>query len=120
MAAAALVCSWIGLPRLGFPPVAAGIAIAWVWHLAPALLRGRRAVRALEVGAKGDARWLDASGQWNEAEIQRGSYVSNWLVVVYLGAPGRHGRSLVLLPDSAAAEELRRLRVWLRWRLGRQ
>jgi len=46
--------------------------------------------------------------------------VSNWLVVVNLCMPGRRGRTLVLLPDCAAAEELRRLRVWLRWRPGRQ
>jgi hypothetical protein len=37
-----------------------------------------------------------------------------------LEAAGRHRRSVLLLPDSAPAEELRRLRVWLRWRLGRR
>lgn len=120
MAGAALGCTWISLPHVAFLPAAAGIALAWIWHLAPALQRGRRAVRVLEVTEKGDARWQDGSGQWNEAEIQPGSYVSNWLVVVNLGAPGRRGRSLALLPDCAAAEELRRLRVWLRWRRGRQ
>jgi hypothetical protein len=41
------------------------------------------------------------------------------LIVVILGKGGERGRSLVLLPDSAAAEELRRLRVWLRWRLSK-
>lgn len=120
MAGAALACTWISLPLAAFLPAAAGIALAWIWHLAPALQRGRRAVRALELRAQGDARWQDAAGQWNEAEIQSGTYVSNWLVVVDLGSPGRRGRSLVLLPDSAASEELRRLRVWLRWRPGRQ
>jgi hypothetical protein len=45
--------------------------------------------------------------------------VSGWLVVVNLGAGGARGRSVALLPDCAVAEELRRLRVWLRWRLGR-
>jgi toxin CptA len=120
MAGAALACSWIGLPRPGFLLAATGIALAWIWHLAPALQRGRRAVRALELGAAGDARWQDCAGQWNEAEVEPGSYVSGWLVVLNLRAPGARRRSLVLLPDSAAAEELRRLRVWLRWRLGRQ
>ena len=120
MAGAALACSWISLPRLAFLPAATGIALAWIWHLAPALQRGRRAVRALELRAGGEARWQDGSGQWNEAQIQAGAYVSNWLVVVNLCTPGRRGRSLVLLPDCAAAEELRRLRVWLRWRPGRQ
>jgi hypothetical protein len=118
MAGVALACVWISLPRPGFLAAAAGIVLAWIWHLAPALQHGRRAVRALELGATGQARWQDASEQWNEARIQPGSYVSSWLVVVNLGVPGGRGRSLVLLPDCAAAEELRRLRVWLRWRLG--
>ena len=37
MAATALACAWISLPRLAFPPVAAGLALAW-----DALHRGRR------------------------------------------------------------------------------
>jgi hypothetical protein len=117
MAGAALACAWISMPRLAFLPAAAGIALAWVWHLGQALQRGPHAVLALEVGPKGEARWQDASGRWHEAQVQRGSYVSYWLVLVNLAAPGRQRRSLVLLPDCAAAEELRRLRAWLRWRL---
>jgi hypothetical protein len=119
MAGAALACAWISLPDLAFLPVAAGIALAWVWHLAQALQRGRRPLRALELDAKGSARWQDSSRQWHEAEILPSSYVSSWLVVVNLDAGGRRGRSLVLLPDCAAAEELRQLRIWLCWRLGR-
>jgi hypothetical protein len=119
IAGAALACTWISLPRLAFPPVAAGIALAWAWHLAQALQRGAGTVRALELAAKGNARWQDGLGQWHEAEILPSSYVSDWLVVVNLRAGGGRGRSLVLLPDCAVAEELRRLRVWLRWRLGR-
>ena len=118
MAGAALVCAWISLPALAFPPVAAGIALAWAWHLAQALQRGAGAARALELAAKGDIRWQDGSGQWHDAEVLPSSYVSDWLVVVNLGVAGARGRSLVLLPDCALAEELRRLRVWLRWRLG--
>ena len=119
MAGAALACAWISLPGLAFVPVAAGIALAWASHLAQALQRGKGAVRALELGAQGRARWQDGSGQWQEAEILPSSYASDWLVVVNMRGSGRRDRSLVLLPDSAAAEELRRLRVWLRWRAGR-
>jgi toxin CptA len=119
VAASALACSWIALPGPAFAPVAAGIALAWAWHLETALQRGRRAARALELDAQGDARWQDGSGLWQEAEILPSSYASNWLIVVNLRGRGGRGRSMVLLPDSAAAEELRRLRVWLRWRLGR-
>lgn len=119
MAGAALACAWISLPDLAFAAVAAGIALAWTWHLAQALQRGRRPPRALELDAQGTARWQDGSRQWHEAEVLDSSYVSDWMVVVNLGAGGRRGRSLVLLPDCAAAEELRQLRIWLRWRLGR-
>ena len=119
MAGAALASAWIGLPGLAFPPVAAGIALAWAWHLAQALQRGRSAMRALELNAQGGARYRDGLERWHETEILPGSYVSGWLIVVILGASGRRRRSLVLLPDAAAAEELRRLRAWLRWRLAR-
>ena len=119
MAGAALACAWISLPGLAFVPVAAGIALAWASHLAQALQQGSRAARALELDEQGRARWQDGSRQWQEAEILPSSYASDWLVVVNLRGSGRRSRSLVLLPDCAAAEELRRLRVWLRWRLGR-
>jgi hypothetical protein len=119
LAGTALACAWISLPGLAFPPVAAGIALAWAWHLALALQRGRSATLALELHATGGARCQDGLGQWHEAEILPGSYVSGWLIVLILGAGGRRRSSLVLLPDAAASEELRRLRVWLRWRLAR-
>ena len=119
MAGAALACSWISLPALALAPVAAGIALAWASHLGQALQMGNRGARALELGTQGHARWQDGSGQWREAEILPSSYASEWLVVVNLGGSDRRHPALVLLPDCAAAEELRRLRVWLRWRLGR-
>ncbi len=120
VAGAALACAWISLPTPAFLPVAAGICLAWGWHCAQALQRGRRGLRTLELNAEGDARCQDALGQWHEAEILPGSYVSGWLTVVILGAGGRRSRPLVLLPDSASVGELRRLRVWLRWRLARR
>ena len=119
MSAAALACAWISLPQLAFLLLAAGILLAWAWHVARALQWGKSVPRTLELNAKGGARCRDGTGQWQEAEILPGSYVSGWLIVVILGAGGRRRRSLVLLPDAAEAEELRRLRVWLRWRLAR-
>lgn len=119
VAAAALACAWISLPGLAFLPIAAGVALAWAWHLAQTLQWGKRHVRALEMGAERSARWQDGSRQWHEAKILPSSYVSDWLVVVNLGVNDRRVRALVLLPDCAAAGELRRLRVWLRWRRAR-
>jgi len=117
IAAAALAGAWVSLPAAALPLVASGIALAWASHVAHALQRGRAALHALVLDADGGARCLDGSGQWHEAEILRGSYVSAWLIVVILGGGGRRRRALVLLPDAAAGDELRRLRVWLRWRL---
>jgi hypothetical protein len=119
MAGAALGCAWISLPPLGFVPLAAGIVLAWAWHVAEAMQRGKRAMRALELGATGSARYQDGSGNWHEADLLPGGYTSRWLIVLNLGGGGRRRRALALLPDSAADEDLRRLRVWLRWRLGR-
>ena len=114
---AALACVWISLPRPAFVPLAAGILLTWYWYCAQALQRGSSALRTLELSSGGGARCEEGSGRWFEAEILPGSYVSSWLIVLSLGARGASRRSLMLLPDAADAEELRRLRVWLRWRL---
>ncbi len=120
MAGAALASVWASLPDLAVAPFAAGIVLALVWYIPAALQRGKRAVQALELGAEGKARWQDGAGQWHDAQILASSYVSAWLVVMNLGANAGPTRSVVLLPDSAAAEDLRRLRVWLRWRPDRR
>jgi hypothetical protein len=119
VAGAALACAWISLPQLAFAPMAAGIALAWAWHLTRALHWRRSAIRTLELSATGAVRCQDGLGQWRDGEILAGSYVSRWLIVAVLGSGDGRRHSLVLLPDCAAAEELRRLRVWLRWRLTR-
>ncbi len=120
MAAAALVCAWISVPPAAFLPIAAGIALAWAWHCAQALHWAPSAVRMLELDARGRTRCRDGTDVWHDAVILPGSYVSRWLIVLSLDAGDRRRRSLVLLPDTAGGDELRRLRVWLRWRLGRQ
>jgi len=79
--------------------------------------RGRRRLHCLELGEQRAARWQDTLGQWHEAEILPDAYVSRWLVVLNLAEAGRRSLSVVLLPDSAPADELRRLRVWVRWRM---
>jgi hypothetical protein len=117
MAAAAIGCAWVSLPPPAFAPVATGIVLAWAWHFAQSLQRGRPGIRTLELNTTGGARCLNGLGQWRDAEVLPGSYVSRWLIVLILGIEGRRRRSLVLLPDSAAADDLRRLRAWLRWRL---
>ena len=56
-------------------------------------------------------------GEWREYEVLGSTYVTSALTVLILRASGaRRVRSVVLLPDSMAADEFRRLRMWLRWR----
>ena len=115
VSAAGIACAWVSLPLTAFVPLALGIALAWAVHAAAALQFGARAARALELDAQGEARIQDGRGAWRAARLLPGGYVSSWLVVLALEANGSR-RSLVLLGDAAEREELRRLRVWLRWR----
>ena len=118
VAGTGLGCAWISLPLPAFLLVAPGVLLAWGWHCAQALQRGKTWQRTLVLDADGGARCEDALGRWSDAQVLPGGYVSAWLTVVMLGA-GKRRRALVLPPDAALAEDLRRLRVWLRWRLVR-
>ena len=51
-----------------------------------------------------------------ELRVVPGSFVAPWLVVLYWKPDGaRLTRAIVLLPDMAGEQDLRRLRVLLRW-----
>jgi len=59
--------------------------------------------------------WRDDQGRWQEATLEGDGFVSPWLVILNL--TGQQGRIRVVLgPDSADADALRALRVWLRGR----
>ena len=92
-------------------PLAAFLAAAVLAGLFRQIRHGI-ALEALEVGKAGVR--AKTAGVWSEASLQ-GAYVSPLLVVLRLRAGGRR-MSLVLWADSAAAEDLRRLRMWLNWR----
>jgi hypothetical protein len=80
-----------------------------------ALLRGRRAVRALRVrGIAIDVQ--DGLGQWRTGTVRAGSFVAPWLTIVRWRPEGAWiDRTVPLLPGMARQDELRRLRVILRW-----
>jgi len=80
-----------------------------------ALLRGRRAVRELRLrGTAIEVR--DGLGRWRSGAIRPGSFVAPWLTIVRWRPEGaRFDRSVPVLPGMAPAEDLRRLRVVLRW-----
>jgi len=65
--------------------------------------------------AEGQLQSRDAADEWHEIEVLGDSFVSTRLIVLRYRVAGQPVRSLTLLPDSADAEDLRRLRVSLRW-----
>jgi toxin CptA len=81
-------------------------------------IRGWRQTRhpaALRMVADGRLQGMDEQGEWRDVEVLGDSLVSPALIVLRYRASPSHVRSLTLLPDSAVPDDLRRLRVLLRW-----
>ena len=82
-----------------------------------ALLRSRKAIVALEIADDGVLTFQMRSGEWRRGILLDSSFVAPYLTVLNLKTDGtRLARHVVVMADSVAAEEYRRLRVWLRWR----
>jgi toxin CptA len=81
---------------------------AWGWR------RGLP-LASLRIAADGRLQCLDDAAEWGDAEVLGDSFVSLALIVLRCRTADQRLRTLVLLPDSADADELRRLRVSLRW-----
>jgi toxin CptA len=96
-----------GSVQLVLGVVVAGLG-GWGWR------RASRTAR-LRITADGGLQGLDAAAEWRDAEVLGDSFVSTGLIVLRYRIDGQSGRSLTLLPDSAPADDLRRLRVSLRW-----
>jgi toxin CptA len=63
----------------------------------------------------GSLQGLDEAAEWREVEVLGDSFVATGLIVLRYRIGDQSARSLTLLPDSASADDLRRLRVSLRW-----
>jgi toxin CptA len=103
-------------------PVLRILAAAWIACAAlealhsRALLRGRRAARAVSLGGAGDIAIRDALGAWRTGALRGGSFVAPWLTVIrWRPAGARFDRTLPILPDMLSPEDFRRVRVMLRW-----
>jgi len=116
----ALLCHLVAagvvwLPRWPFwlPPgldVLLILSAALVWWGADPPLAG------LRLGREGDLAVSGKDGEgYQAARLLPGAIAYPWLVVMGLESNGVRYR-LALWPDSATAEDFRRLRVWLRWR----
>ena len=84
------------------------VLLGWNW-------RRVRRTESLRIAPDGRLQSQDAGQGWRDVEVLGDSVVSPGLTVVRYRFSGAGVRTLVLLPDSAPAEDLRRLRVSLRW-----
>ena len=80
----------------------------WRWRKAALLMR-------LRIAPDGRLQYLDDTAEWHDAEVLDDSFVSTALIVARYRMAGGQVRTLTLLSDSAEADDLRRLRVSLRW-----
>jgi hypothetical protein len=87
--------------------------------VASAVLEWRRWSRVLPLDIRllPDGRWGVGASSFDEIEatLQPGAFRSTFLIVLPLLLADGGKRRVVLWPDSASADDLRRLRAWLRW-----
>jgi toxin CptA len=93
--------------RLGLGAVVIGLS-GWGWRRA-------RPQAGLRIAANGRLQCRDDAMEWGDAEVLGDSLVSSGLIVLRYRLAGRRVQTLTLLSDSAGADDLRRLRVSLRW-----
>jgi toxin CptA len=116
----AIACAVIFLRGWWMPGVAAaGIAASLAFHLGrDALQLSGKAVTGLTLkeGARCELTLRD--GETLTGTIDPSTFVAPLLIVINVRPDGRgRRRAAILMPDSAPAQELRRVRVWLRHRV---
>lgn len=113
LALVAVCLSLGGWPRF---LVVSGVLLSGLACVVETRQRSLAAAVSLQLNPDGRASWRDRSGRWHEGRLEGGQFVSAALVVLSLRRAELRRKWLVLAPDSASTDELRRLRVWLRWR----
>ena len=111
----ALAAAWLSLEGWPRYVVACGVLLSAGGCLTEILHRSSRAAVALELLDDGRASWRDRSAKWHEGRLGDDHFVSAALVVMRIDRTQGGRKWLVLADDSGAHEDLRRLRVWLRW-----
>ncbi|MFP5417988.1 MAG: protein YgfX [Gammaproteobacteria bacterium] len=86
--------------------VVGALAHGWKRLQAPACLR---------IEAAGTLQCRAGQDEWTPLEVLGDSLVTRYLIVLRYRRPGTRARTQVLMADSASADDLRRLRVSLRW-----
>ena len=117
---AAIACAVVFLPGWWMPALAAAaLAGSLVFHVRrDALQLSGDAVTELLLQDGARCEFTLKNGQTLAGNIEGSSFVAPLLIVINVIPQGRgRRRSAILMPDSAPAEDLRRLRVWLRHRV---
>jgi hypothetical protein len=115
----AIACALIYLPGWGAPAIATTALVASLaFHLShSALLSCANAVVGLTLTDGAQCALLLRNGETFSGTVEPSTFVAPLLIVIKVREPVRNARlSAILLPDSAAAQDLRALRVWLRHR----
>jgi hypothetical protein len=109
-----------GLPGWVVACAAAGLGLSlWRAMWRHALLRAPRSVVRLQLRDDGTVNAEFRDGSSRLAGVHPASTVLGFLTVALLSEPGRRWATpVVIAGDSADPDDLRRLRVWLRFRAG--
>ena len=86
-------------------------------ELRHASLRMPDAAVAIEISSDNVFSVQTRRGEWLEYEVLGNTYVLSFLAILNLKQTDNGAaKRIVILPDSIAAEDFRKLRVWLRWK----
>ncbi|MBI3528544.1 MAG: hypothetical protein HY067_11320 [Betaproteobacteria bacterium] len=117
---AAIACAILFLPGWWMPALAsAAIAGSLVFHIRrDALQLSGYAVTELLLRDGARCEFTLRNGEKLAGNIEGSTFVAPLLIVINVSSEqwGRR-RTAILMPDSAPAEDLRRIRVWLRHRV---
>ena len=116
----AIACAVIFLPGWWMPAMATtAVTASLAFHLCrDALQISGAAIAGLILKEGAECDLILKNGATFTGILQGSTFVAPMLIVINVRAPmGQGRRSAILLPDSAATEDLRRARVWLRHRI---
>lgn len=115
---AAIACALLFLPGWWVPAlVASGIAASLIVHMRrDALILSGNSVTDIVLKDAARCELALRNGNMQSGSVQGSTFVSPLLIVINFNPePRGPGRAVILMPDSAPAEDLRRVRVWLRY-----
>ena len=116
---AAIACAMVFLPGWWMQAVAASaITTSLVFHVCRnALQWSADAVSAIVLNEGAECSFVLKNGRTLVGRIEGSTFVAPLLTVINMRPfGGRRQRTAILMPDSATAQDLRSMRVWLRHR----